>query len=141
MVNRSLSLFVYRKFDRTAMIFPLEIESVCGCPAPHTLLTVPSTTKGGATGWTGVDMSTPLSSGRYSFLGKNDIKIIRYTFWHRFYLFSTPLFLGWCRPCPLLKNFAIPGWSVHADMPTCSTISCKSGNFPRNCNRDKPSFD
>ena len=34
--------------------------------------------KGGATGWTGVDMSTPLSSGQYSFLSKNDIKIVMY---------------------------------------------------------------
>ena len=32
-------------------------------------------------GWTGVDMSTPLSSGRYLFPSKNDIKIVRYTFW------------------------------------------------------------
>ena len=31
-------------------------------------------TKGGAKGWIGVDMSTPLSSGRYLFLSKNDIK-------------------------------------------------------------------
>ena len=32
--------------------------------------------KCGATRWTGVDMSTPLSSGRYLFLSKNDIKTL-----------------------------------------------------------------
>ena len=37
--------------------------------------------KGGATGWTGVDMSTSLSSGQHLFQGKNDIKNIRYTPW------------------------------------------------------------
>ena len=30
--------------------------------------------KDGATGWTGMDMSTPLSSGRYLFVCKNDVK-------------------------------------------------------------------
>ena len=44
------------------------------------ILQTTASDKGGATGWTGVDMSTPLSSGRYSFLSKNDIKIVRYTF-------------------------------------------------------------
>ena len=35
---------------------------------------------GGAMGWTGVDMPTPLCSGWYLFVSKNDIKHIRYTF-------------------------------------------------------------
>ena len=57
--------------------------------------------KGGATGWTGVDMSTPLSSGRYSFLRKNDIKNVRYTFWQSILSFVHPTFLGLAPPLGL----------------------------------------
>ena len=48
--------------------------------------------KGGATGWTGVEMSTPLSLGRYSFVSKNNVKIVRYTFWQ---LISFPPHFFW----------------------------------------------
>ena len=47
-----------------------------------------------ATGWTGVDMSTPLSSGRYSFLSKNDIKVVWYTFWTSILSLFHPTFSG-----------------------------------------------
>ena len=45
-------------------------------------------------GWTGVHMSTPLSSGRYSFLSKNDIKIVKYTLWPSILSLFHPAFSG-----------------------------------------------
>ena len=59
--------------------------------------------KDGATGWTGVDTSTPLSSGRYSFLSKNDIKIVRYTFWPSILSLFHPTFCGLAPPLLLFK--------------------------------------
>ena len=63
----------------------------------HNVLPSENRDKGGAMGWTGVDMSTPFFSGRYSFLSKKDIKIDRYTFWPSFLSLFHPTFLGWCR--------------------------------------------
>ena len=54
--------------------------------------------KGGATGWTGVEVSTPLSYGRYSFLSSNYIEIIRYTFWSSMLSLFHPTFSGLAAP-------------------------------------------
>ena len=58
--------------------------------------------KGGATGLIGVDMSTPLSSGRYSFSSKNDLKIVRYTFWPSILSLCHPTFSGLAPPLAMI---------------------------------------
>ena len=55
--------------------------------------------KGGATGWTGMDISTPFSSGPYLFLNRNDIKRLGMPSGNHFYLLSTPISQSWRHPC------------------------------------------
>ena len=54
--------------------------------------------KGGATVWTGVDMSNPLSLGQYSFLSKNDTKHLQYTFGQSILPLFHPTFSGLAPP-------------------------------------------
>ena len=52
-----------------------------------------------------MDMSTPLSSSRYSFLSKNDIKIVRYTFWQSILSLFHPTFSGLTPPLVYFTRF------------------------------------
>ena len=93
--------------------------------------------KGGATGWTGMDMSTPLSSGRYSFLSKIDIKIVRYTFWPSIPSLFHPIFSRLAPP--LIGNnyvamcsfaFQISKYHRHHVHSSFSKVCCTS-SIPR----------